>query len=456
MTRSFLARRWPEIALVLLGCSLRAALGASYEVRLGYDFYHHALTVAWWVQHFQLPPIEISRTAYHPPLYYLLAGGLGRAGLGFVGLGLCSLALGCLRLGLLAVALVLYLPQQRLPRLSALALAAVLPASVHMDIMMTNEPLTATLATLALVLFPLAFAESSRTRWRASVGLGIVLGLALLTKVSSFVIVVALVAAVGLTFVRERGLSVRTRLRRLAPPVAALAIALVCSGWYFARCKAVYGKLVINGYDNPNVRGELIHNNEPLWSRRPASYFFGWNLDIYRFPFYPSAALPDARFFPQVIASTFADYYNYGLAPYPPFGTPALKANLRPLRPAVVTPAAVSVACGTFIALLTFVAFVGAVVWCWRRRAHAMLGLLLVPVLALAGQAYFAASIANDAEGLVKGSYLQLAAAPLFALFGLAVSWAWQRRALRAVAVLALVAVAGVAEYVVFCIFFAA
>jgi hypothetical protein len=84
-----------------------------------------------------------------------------------------------------------------------------------------------------------------------------------------------------------------------------------------------------------------------------------------------------------------------------------------------------------------------------------MLGLLLVPALALAGQATFALTVANDAEGLIKGAYLQFAAAPLCALFGLAVAWAWPRRAGRPVALLALAALAGVAWYVVFCVFFA-
>src|SRR5512138_3807639 len=115
--RAVLTKRWPELALVLLGSALRAALGASYEVRLGYDFYDHARNIAWWMQQFSLPPIDWSRAAYHPPLYYVLLGGLGRAGVGFVGMGLVSLLLGFLRLGLLAIGLVRYLPDHRFARL---------------------------------------------------------------------------------------------------------------------------------------------------------------------------------------------------------------------------------------------------------------------------------------------------------------------------------------------------
>ena len=456
--RAFVTKRWPELALLLSGCVLRLALSSSYDVRLGYDFYDHARNIAWWMQHFELPPIDWSRAAYHPPVYYVLMGTLGRASVGFMGMGLFSPLMGCLRLGLLMLALERYLPHRRMAGLVALALAAVLPASVHMDVMVTNEALAATLATLAIVLLPPAFADSVRTRWLASIGLGFSLGLAILTKVSSLVIVVAVGASAALELARERGFPARIRLRRLAPPVAALAIALLSSGWYFAHCKATYGKAFITGFDSWRSNGSLLAAGKSTWARRPPGYFLGWDLTIYGFPFYPSAALPEARFFPQVVASTFADYYNYGLAPFPQAGAPARLANHRPLRPSVVTPAAVSVACGTLIAVVTAASFAAAWVWLWRRRAHAMLGMMLVPLLALAGQAYFAMSVANDAEGLVKGAYLQFAAAPLFALFGLAVEWSWRRRALRAVASIAplsLLALLGVAWYVLFSVFLA-
>jgi len=455
MFRGIVTRRWPEISLFLFGCALRIALGSSYNVRLGYDFYDHARNIAWWMQHADLPPIDWSRAAYHPPLYYVLAGRLARAGLGFTGLGLISVALGCLRLGLLVAALELYLPRQRMARLVALALAAVLPASVHMDVMVTNEGLAATLSMLALVLLPLVFSDSTRTRWYGAVGLGFALGLAILTKVSSLVIVAALCAAALFQFARDSAGGTRGRLQRLAPMLTALAIVVLCSGWYFAWCKVHYGKAFITGFDSWRSKASLLHADKPYWNRRPPGYLLGWNLDIYAFPFYPSAALPRARFFPQLVAATFADYYNYGLAPYPGVGDATRLANQRPARPAIVRPASVSVGAGTLIALISVVAWAAAWVVCWRQRAHAMLGLLLVPLLAVAGQAHFAVTVANDTEGLVKGSYLQFGVAPLFALFGLGVAWLWRHRPYRFLAALGLTALLAVAWYVVFCIFVA-
>jgi hypothetical protein len=92
---------------------------------------------------------------------------------------------------------------------------------------------------------------------------------------------------------------------------------------------------------------------------------------------------------------------------------------------------------------------------CWRKRAYAMLAIVLVPWAATIGQAHFAVSFPCDTDGLVKGAYLQFAAPPLHALFGLAVAWLWQRRVYRVFAVVALAALGVVAGYTIFCIFIA-
>jgi hypothetical protein len=308
---------------------------------------------------------------------------------------------------------------------------------------------------IALLLWPLAFEERETTRWFAAIGLGLSLGLAILTKVSALVVLAAFGLAGLLQFVRDGVGGIRGRLHRLAPLLTAFAMVALLSGWYFAWCKAQYGKALITGYDAIPGKPFLLGAGKPYWARRPPAYFLGWNLDIYTFPFYPSAALPEARFFPQLIATTFSDYYNYGLAPYPYSDQPARLVGQRPLRLSVVGPAGLSVVAGTVIAAVSAVAWFAAWVWCWRRRAHAMLGLLLVPLLAVAGQAHFSVTIANDAEGLIKGSYLQFAAAPLFALFGLGVDWLGKRRRYASAALVALASMLAVTWYVVYCIFFA-
>ena len=77
--------------------------------------------------------------------------------------------------------------------------------------------------------------------------------------------------------------------------------------------------------------------------------------------------------------------------------------------------------------------------------------MLAVPVLAVVGQLHFAVKYPIDSEGMVKAIYLQFAAAPLCATFGVAVAWLWRRRRARILAVVELAAVAAVAVYAIAC-----
>src|SRR5205807_1056447 len=99
---------------------------------------------------------------------------------------------------------------------------------------------------------------------------------------------------------------------------------------------------------------------------------------------------------------------------------------------------------GSLIALVTLVAWLIATVRCAVRRNGLSMVLLAVPLLATLGQAHYAMLYPN-LIGPVKGLYMQFAAAPLCALFGIAVAELWRRgrwRALAIVEVLALVVVA--------------
>ena len=69
------------------------------------------------------------------------------------------------------------------------------------------------------------------------------------------------------------------------------------------------------------------------------------------------------------------------------------------------------------------------------------------PALGLLGQIHFATKYANDTFGPIKGTYLQFAAPIVCGLFGLSVSWMWQRPWARIGAVLAIAALCSVAAY---------
>ena len=180
----------------------------------------------------------------------------------------------------------------------------------------------------------------------------------------------------------------------------------------------------------------------PYFERRPLDFYFGWHLGIYARPFFQTGLKPRARFFPVLIASTFNDYYVFSYS-----GGGKYNED-RWVSGAGVTFGCMSVVAGTAIALVTVIAWFGAVrasgggartatrmrasrcSWCrWARCSRSCTSRPNTP---------------NDNFGPIKGAYLQFVAPVMCALFGVGVDWMWRRRARwrwRAPALAALAAV---------------
>ena len=244
-------------------------------------------------------------------MYYALAALALRAGATVQQLGWISIASGCARLMLILYGLERWLAEDRAARLVALAIAAVLPASVHADGMVTNEALNALVGTAATLLAARYFATSGAPRWRRALELGAVVGLALLVKVSALVIL----AAVGLVAIVE---AVRTGEAARARPFAAVAIAAaLVSGAWFAHCRAAYGRWIVTSFDGGDAHRAAPYRGTPYLRRRPLRFYVGFAPHVFADPYAPTGLAPHADFATPLFASTFVDYYNYGYAPYP-------------------------------------------------------------------------------------------------------------------------------------------
>jgi 4-amino-4-deoxy-L-arabinose transferase-like glycosyltransferase len=431
-----------ELAAVALGCILRLAMARTFDARLGYDVESHWKYIEWFKTHWTLPDMSWSRETYHPPLYYAFAALFAKAGVGWQGIERLSIALGCLRLGLFAVGLRLALREWPLARIFALALAAVMPASIHLDGMINCEGMLGFWSAAAMVLTLTTFAAEGRKRLAWAGALGLALGLALLSKVSSL----SLLGGVGLAALVE--LARGGGLKRALPLAAVLAGAALVSGWYFAHNVSLYGKPFLAGYDGPEKRAIANVDKTPLLQRRSLGWLLGWTADIYRQPSWPSGYEPTPHIGPVLVASTFSDYYKYRFEPTQPGSEGQTRTVPTPAADAL---ARASVAAGTLIAAATAAGFVALLIAAWRRRAYGGLALLAGSAWAVAGQIAFAWRWPIDWEGPVKGVYLQFAALPMCAAFGVAVEWAWRRPRARPAAWVALVAVAVVAAYVGYC-----
>ncbi len=447
--RAWARARIPELTIFAAGVVLRLSMATGYDVRTGFDFSAHWTYVRYVAEHHALPPLNLDTATYHPPLYYALAALLIAAGLGLGALGWLAALLGIARLGVVWAALERWLPETRLGRCVALATAAVLPASLQLDGMITNETLFALLSALVLLRAPAAVVAWRDGRRGPVLGLAVLLGLALLAKVSATALVLAVGAAVALEIARaDRPLAaLRARAGLLA---AAAAIVVGLSGWFFVRNQILYGKPAPTGYDGWAKAVQAPYEKIPYLDRRTLGFFVGFDPAVFREPYFANGYFPNARFASVLVASTFVDYYSCRFARTETADTP-LRRHGRPLPPLGVVLGALSTCGGAVLAGLTLLAFAAVLRRLWRDRADPRLVLLAALAFGLLGQLHFAIKYPNDTFGPIKGSYLQFVAPVACGLYGLAIAWLWRRRWGRAVGVVALGALALVALYTGYC-----
>lgn len=437
--------RWPERLLFAVGALLRLRLHESYDPRWGYDITPHFDYVAYLARTHELPPLAHDREAGNPPLFYELAAMVLRGGGSMEDIQWISIVAGTVTLALTWHALGSIFPNDRIARSTGLALAAVLPCSVHIAGLFSNEALLGTFATGALIFLHRGFSASGRARWSWFGLFGLAYALSLSTKVSPmvFAFAVALGIAVDARATITEGL--RRVVARIAPASCGLCLGLAIGVPILARHYPTTGIVFPTGYDSMSVGGV---DDIPVWRRRPLGFYvLPCAEEIVTRPYYPSCSKPRARFWPVLVATTFGDYYNvrYGGLPHGDEPTELANGRLLPVR--MRRGAQAALIAGVPIALLTAVAFVVTFARELRAKRAATVATLAASLLALAGQIALSVRWPYDGFGPIKGSYLQFAAAPLFVVYGGTVSWLFRHPKLRGAAVLQWVALTVVAAY---------
>lgn len=171
---------------------------------------------------------------YQPPLYYLLSAIVFRLGDGdLLYLRLFNVLLGTISLFLLYNSLALVFPSKPLISLSATAFAALLPMHVAVTASLNNDVLAELLihaAMLILLTWMKAQYEADvvdeRSQWRLLLGLGVLCGLGLVTKIYSYVLTPILVLCVIVTIWRRKSTLWAAVLRSLWVAIPAALIGL--------------------------------------------------------------------------------------------------------------------------------------------------------------------------------------------------------------------------------------
>ena len=337
--RAWARARIPELVVLAVGVLLRLSMAIWYDARIGFDYNAHWPHIQYIVTHHALPPLDFNTTAPHPPLYHAIAAAIVALGLDAGALGWLSALWGMLRLVLIWIGLLRWLPEsrlaapaqsagvrppekttvahrafgaERLARVVALALAAVVPAAAHLDGMITNETLVMLLSAGVLVVAPGAIAAARAGRIRPMVGLALLLGLAMMAKVSASVLVTSVAVAIVLEIARA-GKAWRKALRVRARPLIAGALVLAVDRGAVLRAQPRSLRPDrperLRGIAEARTRRRTRRSRTSTAGR--SRFYVGWNLGIYVPPAVSDRLKPNARFFPVLIATTFNDYYVF-------------------------------------------------------------------------------------------------------------------------------------------------
>ncbi len=258
-----LVQRLPAASLVL-GLAAWAALFARKLVRLpltiGFDVQSHLQYVDLIATRRAVPLATDGWSTFHPPLFYALGAMLAGAGAADSASGRLTLKALVFAAGMLGLVATAALARRLLPgdpagRALAILFAAVLPVNLYSAAYFSNESLHTLLASLALVATVDVLLAKRPPAWRLAL-LGVLLGLAALTKFTVLVLLPVLLAFVAgklWRVDREPPARVASQLLAAILPVAAIA------GWFYLR--------------------NWLHFGDPLmvnWGRMPGAGHTWW------------------------------------------------------------------------------------------------------------------------------------------------------------------------------------
>ena len=232
-----------------------------YDWLRGYDAFANERYADVVSRDYRLPSVDESGVWHTPPLWFALAGSLGRLTTA-LGLGhaqrpgqLLAAAAGlvtCILVFLLARAI---FPERRVLHVVALVLVAASPALVRASAMYHPETLAVALATGGV----LVAARALRTRWTlgSAVAAGALLGLACLTRAWAVPVLVAVLVVAGLH---------AWDTRRWSPVAACAACSLALLVPWLVNQELAHGSAL--AFNRPPPSGSVL-------DRRPASFYLG-------------------------------------------------------------------------------------------------------------------------------------------------------------------------------------
>ena len=369
------------------------------DAQVGFDAGSHLAYAARLVNDGGIPLATDGFATYHPPLFYAASGALASIGQGF-GLareiGLKGLPfLSGFALVVLAWALALRLvPGEASVRRLALLFAALLPMNIYIAAYFTNEGFHAALAAAALVWAVDILLREDFSLGRIAI-FSVLVGLAVLTKFSGFLIAVPAGAALALRMcVDERS----GRSGRLAGLLALVVPALAIAGWFYARNMSLFGDPLMGNW-NFSEPGKV-------WWSEP-----GFHTSAYYLSFGASLTQPFLSSYQSFWDSLYSTFWGDGLLA----GQGGIATRHALWNYSLMAAGYVLAVPATLLMFVGFVRGLGFAVNDFEQRRRAVFALLAVVSL-LCGFAVFWLTLSLPYFGQAKAFYA-LMLTPALALY---------------------------------------
>jgi len=367
-----------------------------YDWLRGYDAFANEQYADVVSREYRLPSVGESGVWHTPPLWFALAGALGRLTT-VLGLGhaqrpgqLLAAAAGlvtCILVFLLARVL---FPERRVLHLVALVLVAASPALVRASAMYHPETLAVALATGGV----LVAARALRTRWTlgSAVAAGALLGLACLTRAWAVPVLVAVLVVAGLN---------AWDTRRWAPFAACAAVSLALLAPWLVNQELAHGSAL--AFNRPPPSGSML-------DRRPASFYLGPR--SLRALEHPVTPLFRNELVPHLYADWWGDWALTWDSPPPPAPAALLPSG-------IVSERARQAFIGVLPSLLALAGLIALGLLSGARRSASLALLPLSAVGVVTAYVVFAVRYPSTDGDTIKATYLLMAlpAAALGAAF---------------------------------------
>ncbi len=243
-----------RLKILLLAFWLILGINNMFKLPLyvGFDAKDHWDYISYLLENHRIPVSSEGWQMFQPPLYHVVSAALYWILSQFAPpetsmflLRIIPLACALLLVDLSARILRELFPEREDLQSCGLVVGGLLPMNLYMCQSLGNEPLTAVLTALLLYLSVRIFRKSDPVRWTDAALLGVVGGLAMLTKVTP-VLLIPIICLFLLLIPRGDALTVGSRARMAG---LFLLTVVAVSGWFYARNWILFGKPFLGGWD---------------------------------------------------------------------------------------------------------------------------------------------------------------------------------------------------------------